>query len=100
MGETMLGGWLASLPVATWPVALLALVFLAMLFGWIPTRRELNNTRQDGREWRENAFKQQEINSELKSILTELLSLARTTDHALREIQLLGRRAANEEARD
>lgn len=97
----MLGGWLANLPVAVWPVALLAMVFLAMLFGWIPTRRELNNSRADGKKWQDNAEKQQEINGELKSILTELLSLARAADHVLREIQHVGRRAtAEEEARD
>lgn len=97
----MLGGWLASLPVATWPVALLAIVFLAMLFGKIPTLRELRNSREDGQKWQNNALKQQEINGELKSILTELLSLARTSDHALREIQTMGRRAAqNEEVRE
>lgn len=94
--------WLAGLEPSQWAVALLVIVFLAMLLGWLPTKRELNNSRSDGQKWQENATKQQEINGELKSILTELLALARTSDHVLREVQLLGRRqsAADEEARE
>lgn len=101
-GDAPVGEWLAGVPwgdITPW--SLMGAMFLAMLAGKIPNQRQLDDAREDAKAWRTSAEAQREINTELKSILLELLSLARTSDHALREIQLLGGRVhTDREARE
>lgn len=69
---------------------IVALVILMILTDRLVTRKRLEEAREDGAGWRSVALTQQEINGEFKATLNELISLAKSTDHALRSIQSMG----------
>lgn len=72
------------------PVGLLAIVVLMVLTGRLVPRSTLENERENCKAWRTSSETQQTINSELKGGITEMLHLARSSDHALRSIQSMG----------
>lgn len=79
--------------VAVGDIGLAGLVVIAVLMlltGRLVPKSTLDNERENTATWRAAAEVQREVNSELKLSVSELLALARASDHALREIQALG----------
>ncbi|TFV91418.1 hypothetical protein [Blastococcus sp. CT_GayMR16] len=74
-------------PLNVGVTGLLALVFLLMLTGKIPTLRELRDSQDRERRAMELADKWQAVATEQGMTLSRLLDYAETTDHALTEIQ-------------
>jgi uncharacterized membrane protein len=66
------------------------IVVLMILTDRLVTRRRLEEAREDGAGWRTAFEKQQEVNGVQAAGLSELLTLARSSDHALRSIQSMG----------
>lgn len=87
----MLQELIGSLPLSDIGYAtIVILVILMILTDRLVTRRRLEEAREDGQGWRTAFEKQREVNAIQAQGLTELLTLARSTDHALRSIQSMG----------
>lgn len=67
------------------------LVVLMILTDRLVTRKRLEEAREESRAWRTSAETKDAVNAEHWSALSELLSLARTSAHALQEIQAVKR---------
>lgn len=63
------------------------LVVLMILTDRLVTRKRLEESREEAAAWRTSAETKDAVNAEHWSALQELLALARTSAHALQEIQ-------------
>lgn len=75
------------------PVGLLTIGVLLILVGRLVPKSALDYERENARAWQAAAETQREVNVELKGAVLEIVPLARSTDHAIRSIQIHGLRA-------
>jgi hypothetical protein len=69
--------------------ALVALIVLLILRGWLVPRRQLLDVMEDRDKWRSSSEEWQKSATALGMSVEKLVSLAETTNHALTEIQRL-----------
>lgn len=79
--------------------ALVVIIVLLILTGRLVPKSALDYERENSKAWQRSAETKDQINAELKAAVTELLPLARSTDHALRSIQAFGQYQQGEEPR-
>lgn len=72
------------------PTTLLVIVVLLVLTGRLVPKSALDYERENSRAWQTSSQTKDETISELKGAVTELLPLARSTDHAIRSLQWVG----------
>lgn len=75
---------------------LLALVFLLVLFGKIPSPAAHQDVKADRDKWREAAEKWQGTTTQLGMSMEKLLAYAETTNHAIVDIRELAQQRAGE----
>ena len=90
---------LAGLPIGNISAgALVALVVLLILRGNLVPRQQLLDMREDRDTWRTSSEEWQRIATRTSISVERLVVLAEASNHALTEIQALGRRSEPEQA--